>query len=272
MIELVYSNGCSHVAGGGLELSRVLDTDTSILVKNVYYEKYGVEWKNQNEVTFIKKLADKLKCKSVNEATSGGGSSRVIRMAYDFVKNNWDKRDKIFMFLEFPSFFTRIEIYSNVLKDYLIVNQNFDENQKRVFLYATRSYFNNNNLKDFDIINKNKELEIYLENFISLNEEENKIIREIEMLLTFLLANNIKFIWCEGSKTIQNKINSNLLKYELKIDSPIGLQNDFHGWIIGSKLSIKDELENKTTDLHPGYFGHQKFADFLFDYINKNYE
>ena len=156
MIELIYSNGCSHTAGGGLEIDRVLDSDTSIFVRDVYKEKYGIHWNKQEDITFCKKLADKLNCKSYNEAASGGGTERVVRMTYEFIKKNWDKRDKIFLFLEFPSFFHRIDLYSSKLDEYLIVNQNYDENGNRCFLYATRRYFDNNTLTDYDLINKNK--------------------------------------------------------------------------------------------------------------------
>ena len=62
-----------------------------------------------------------------------------------------------------------------------------------------------------------------------------------------------------------------MLETELSINDELGHHSDFHSWTIKHKLTIKDELEGLSTDLHPGYFGHTKFADILYEHINKNY-
>ena len=62
-----------------------------------------------------------------------------------------------------------------------------------------------------------------------------------------------------------------MLETELSIKDEIDHHKDFHSWIIKHKLTIKDELEGLSTDLHPGYFGHKKFADILYEYISKKH-
>ena len=47
---------------------------------------------------------------------------------------------------------------------------------------------------------------------------------------------------------------------------------DFHQFSVDTKSTIAEETELLTMDLHPGYFGHIKFAEFLYEYINTHYD
>ena len=271
MIEIVYSNGCSHSAAGGLELVRTIDDKKTLLI-DVYKEKYNVSWKTQEDATYIAHLATLLGgIEYVAEAASGGGTGRVIRMAYDFVKRNWDKKDKLFLVLELPAFFQRMDVFSVKLDSWMVVNQSFSNTGRRNHLYATRKYFIDEFQNDTQKIDGEKELTTYLDNFTRIDIEEEKLIREIETFLSFLKFNDIKHIWFEGGKIIHSKINPQLLKNQLSIYDDIDYHNDFHTWSIKHKMTIKDELEGLSTDLHPGYFAHKKFADVLYEHINKKY-
>jgi hypothetical protein len=271
MIEIVYSNGCSHSAAGGLELVRTLDDKNTLLI-DLYKEKYDVSWKTQEDATYIAHLATLLgEIEYVAEAASGGGSGRVVRMAYDFVKKHWDKKDKLFLVLEFPSFFQRMDVFSVKLDSWMIVNQSFSNSGRRNHLYATRKYFVNKFNSDTEQIDSENELSLYLDNFTRIDIEEQKLIREIETLLSFLKLHNIKHVWFESNKIIQKKINPDLLKDELAIYDEIDYHYDFHSWAIKHKMTIKDELDGVSTDLHPGYFAHKKFAEILYEHINKKY-
>jgi hypothetical protein len=270
-IEIVYSNGCSHSAAGGLELVRTID-DKKTLITDVYKEKYNVSWKTQEDATYIAHLATLLGgIEYVADAASGGGTGRVIRLAYDFVKRNWNKKDKLFLVLELPAFFQRMDVFSVKLDHWMVVNQSFSNTGRRNHLYATRKYFVDEFNNDTQIINNERELTTYLDNFTRIDIEEQKLIREIETFLSFLKFNDIKHIWFEGGKIIHKKINPQLLKDQLAIYDNIDYHNDFHTWSIKHKMTIKDELEGLSTDLHPGYFAHKKFADILYEHINKKY-
>ena len=271
-IEIVYSNGCSHSAAGGLELVRTID-DKKTLITDVYKQKYNVSWKTQEDATYIAHLAGLLGgIEYVADAASGGGTGRVIRMAYDFVKRNWSKKDKLFLVLEFPCFFQRMDVFSVKLDSWMVVNQSFSESSgRRNHLYATRKYFVDEFSKDTQKIDGDKELTTYLDSFTRIDIEGEKLIREIETFLSFLKFNDIKHIWFESDNLSQSKINKSLLETELSIKDEIDHHKDFHSWIIKRKLTIKDELEGLSTDLHPGYFGHKKFADILYEYISKKH-
>jgi hypothetical protein len=270
-IEIVYSNGCSHSAAGGLELVRTVD-DKKTPIIDVYKEKYNVSWKTQEDATYIAHLAGLLGgIEYVADAASGGGTGRVIRLAYDFIKKNWDKKDKLFLVLEFPAFFQRMDVFSVKLDHWMVVNQSFSNTGRRNHLYATRKYFVDEFQHDLSLIDSEKELTTYLDSFTRIDIEYEKLIREIETFLSFLKFNNIKHLWFEGGKNVHSKLNNELLKTHLKIYDELGYHTDFHDWALKHKLTIKDELEGISTDLHPGYFGHKKFADILYEHINKKY-
>lgn len=270
IIKKIYCNGCSHSAGGGLELDRILDDKT--FVKDYYQKKYNVNWDNQTDITYIKYTADKLGCEYINEAASGGGSERVIRMSYDFIKKNWKDKEKLFLVLELPSL-GRLDLYSKKLKDYIIANLEFSTNdyadESIRNIYGTRGYYDKKFDKDNQIIASG--LKSYYENFLSRKEQFIKVGREINTFLAYLKFHKIKFIFFGGefSSMIESDFKvTNLLK--LKYNNTI--IEDFHQFAIQTKSTIAEETDFRTLDLHPGYFSHLNFGNLIGDYIIQNYE
>lgn len=269
-IKKIYCNGCSHSAGGGLEIDRLLDD--VILVRDYYKQKYNVWWETQIEASYIKYTADKLNCEYINEAASGGGSERVLRMAYDFIKKNFKIKEELFLILEFPSL-GRIDLYSKELNDYIIANLNFinnDYNDDSIDnIYATRGYY----IKEYskDNLSLIKPFKSYYENFLSRKSQFIKVGREINTFLAYLKYHKIKFIFFTGefSTSIESQFKEkNLLK--LKLGNKI--IEDLHEFAIQTKSTIAEECNFLTTDLHPGYFSHQNFGNLIGDYIIENYE
>lgn len=270
MIKKIYCNGCSHSAGGGLELNRLLDEKT--LVRDYYKQKYDVFWESQVEVTYLKYTSDKLNCEYVNEAASGGGTERVIRMAYDFVNSNKKIKDEIFLILEFPSL-GRLDLYSSSLDDYIIANLNFTNtdyfDNSTIDIFGTRGYYIEEFDKDF--VKIIPPLKSYYENFFTKKSEFIKIGRQINTFLAYLKYNKIKFIFFTGefSPLIETEFKqTNLLK--LKLGNKI--IEDLHEFAIQTKSTIAEECDFLTLDLHPGYFSHQNFGNLIGDYIIENYE
>jgi len=268
-IKKIYCNGCSHSAGGGLEIDRSLNN--SMLVRDYYKQRYNVWWDSQLETTYIKYTSNILNCEFVNEAASGGGSERVVRMAYDFVKKNYKIKEKLFLVLEFPSL-GRIDLYSKQLNDYIIANINFVNNNynddSMDNIYGTRGYYINEYNKDNSyIINP---LKSYYENFLSKKAEFLKVGRQINTFLAYLSYHKIKFIFFTGefSTLIESQFKQNNL---LKLKLGYNLFEDLHEFAIKTNSTIAEECELLTTDLHPGYFSHQNFGNLLGDYIIKNY-
>ncbi len=269
-LKKIYCNGCSHSAGGGLEPYRLLNEE--IFVRDYYKQKYNVYWESQLETTYIKYISDNLGVEFLNDATSGGGSERVIRMAYDFVKKNWKIKNELFLILELPSL-GRLDLFSKQLDDYIIANLHFENNNYNddsiTDLYGTRGYyddkFKNDNLK---II---QPLKSYYNNFFSRKVQLIKVGREINTFFSYLKYNNIKFIYFSGefSTVIDSSFRpNNLLK--LKVGN-ITIE-DFHEFAIQTKSTIAEECDFLTTDLHPGYFSHKNFGNLLSSYIIENYE
>lgn len=267
-IDLIYCNGCSHSAGGGLELDRKL-SDNLTYVRDYYKQKYGVWWDTQSEVTYSHRLSKMIGCDVLNESASGGGSGRVVRMAYDFVQKNFKNKDKIFLILELPSS-SRLDMFSSRLDDYIITNLQYNTNDYNdnniTYYFACRDY---SNKEDFEKIGSIP-MKMYLNNFHTRKSEYLKVSREINTFLTYLKYHNIKFIFTNG------EFNPSIPS-ELKLTNLINLTfdnkviSDFHQFAVETKSTIAEEVDLRTMDLHPGYFSHIRFAELLYGFIKENY-
>jgi hypothetical protein len=270
-VELIYCNGCSHSAGGGMELNRFVD-DKSMTIREHYKTTHNVWWDSQIEVTYSNKLANLFGVECVNEAESGGGSGRVIRMAYDFIKKNWDRKDKLFLLLELPSL-GRLDIWSNLLKDYFIFNLEFNNqdysDNSVLSLFGTKKYFTETTQDDNQRLSFG--LKHYHKLFFDKKDEYKKIAREINTFLTYLKYHKIKFLFFDGE--FGGSIDSDIKKTNM-IDIKVGNKSihDFHEYAIQTNGTLAEETDMKFIDLHPGYFCHQNFAKDLYSYINENYE
>jgi len=271
-IKLIYCNGSSHSAGGGLELTSTL-ADNKTFVREYYKDTYNVWWDTQEEITYSHRLADIIGCDVINDSASGGGTGRSIRMAYDFVKKNWKHKDEVFLILELPSL-ARLDLFSKKLNDYIIFNIAYNSNDYNNEIYstmfATRKYSVEETYMDFNTIGA-KNLKVYLENFYSRKAEFTKIQRELDTFLTFLKFNNIKFIFFEGEFNIG--IDSIFKKNNmLKLQEGKKLYTDFHQFSVDTKTTIAQDTNLLSIDLHPGYFAHIKFAELLDGYIKEKYD
>ena len=77
--KFFYVNGSSFTEGGGLEEPEI--RTTSLIP--IYEKEYGVTWKNRAEVNWGKRLSEIIGIPCINEAQSGAGPMRSIRMTYD---------------------------------------------------------------------------------------------------------------------------------------------------------------------------------------------
>lgn len=268
-IKKIYCNGCSHSAAGGLEIDRLLDE--TVLVRDYYKQKYNVWWESQLEVSYLKYTAEKLNCEYVNEAASGGGSERVVRMAYDFVNKNFKIKEQLFLILEFPSL-GRIDLYSKELNDYIIANLHFvdnDYNNDEVnSINGTRGYY----IKEYDDDNLSiiKPLTSFYQNFFSRKAHFVKVGKEINTFLAYLMFHKVKFIFFTGefSTLIESQFKVNNL---LKLNVGNKIIEDLHDFSTQTKSTIAEDCDFLTTDLHPGFFAHKNFGNLVADYIIKNY-
>jgi hypothetical protein len=261
--ELFYVNGCSHSQGGGLE--EVAIRPDSILP--IYNEKYGVSWKDRAEINFAYRLSEIIGIPYINEAESGGGTDRVVRMTYNFILDNWRKRDKIFLILEKPDA-SRSEVYFNKTKDYYIVNSFFDGvTKKSEMIGATRAYYKRE-LEREDARN-HTQFSIWFDNHFNMKENWLKVEREFVGLYSFCKQNGIAikvmtptdvyFKECFNQKDIIKFVN-NEKNYDIAT------------WCHDNGKTIKDEISGFSTDGHPGYFGHIEYAKKLSEFLENNLE
>jgi hypothetical protein len=267
----IYCNGCSHSAGGGMEIDRTI-SDESITIREYYKNKYNVWWDTQIEVTYSHRLAEIFNCKVVNESISGGGSGRLVRMTYNYIRNNWNIKDKLFLILEMPSL-GRLDLYSTKLEDYIIFNLQFNNNDyydnSISSLHGTRRYYDSECGSDNEQISFS--LNQYYKSFFDKKVEYKKISRELNTLYTFLKYHKIKFIFFNGE--FGGSIDTDI-KQSNMLNMKVGNQiiEDFHQYAIDTKTTLADETNREYMDLHPGYFSHLNFAKELSQYIKVNYE
>jgi hypothetical protein len=252
-----------------MEINATL-TDNKTYVRDYYKSTYNVWWDNRKEITYSHRLANIIGCDVVNEAASGGGTERVLRMAYQFVQDNFKIKDDIFLILELPSL-GRLDMFSKTLNDYIITNIIYTTNDYRddniSYYNACRDYSVTGDLEKIGA----KNVKMYLDNFHTRKSEYTKIARQINTFLTYLKYHNIKFIFTNGE--FNASIHSDLKKHNL-INIKLGnmVITDFHQFSVDTKSTIAEDTNLLSMDLHPGYFAHLKFAELLDGYIKEKYD
>jgi len=261
--ETFYVNGCSHSQGGGLEGPELRDDS----VFSLYQKKWGVkEWGSRSELNFAARLSELIGIPHTNEAESGGGTERVVRMAYNWILDNWDRKDKIFLVLENPDS-SRFEVYYRPLDEYFIVNSTINSNEDyAIFTSAVRKYYNDSS----QIASEDKQLEFlfvkWFNNHANIKENWKKVERDFVGLYSFCKWNGIKIFPMTGnSVTFRDCFDKNdIIKFGNDEKN-----YDICSWASNNQQTIKDELDGEVSDKHPGYFGHIEYAKLLKTFLEK---
>lgn len=249
-IELIYTNGSSYTAGGGLEPPKIGDNN----VTNRYKKLYGVcDWEHEKYIAWPSYIELQLGIETINEARSGGGGNRVVRMSYDFIKNNWYRKDRIVLILEIPSGL-REDIFYYPLNQYLIVNHNDSNQTENVFsFYGTTQYFRESK-KEIEIRKqKTNDINFYMNTFFDVHKSEVNLDNNVIGLYSFCKQHGIKIL------LIGVKDNPFIESEDKIIEYPFDYCND-------KKLTVKDEIKYGR-DNHPGYFGHQKYGSYIINQL-----
>lgn len=256
--EFFYVNGSSHTAGGGFE-TRDCNGYWGQEIADYYQKNYNVSWKHHNDVSFAAWLSKNLDIPHYNWAKQGGGLDRVIRLTYEFIDRNWKDRHKFFIILETPDA-SRVDLYYNPIKDYLVCNINPNE-----VMYGTPSYFPKpENVEDFQ-----SDVQFYQRKFYDHKQHHNKNETNLLGLYSFCKRTNIAIKIMSGIRTI--------VYPDMYLESDlISGWNDEHLDIIvyamNNKKQIKHETKGKIIDGHPGYFAHKDYADLLKNWLDANLE
>ena len=238
--EKFYVNGTSYTQGGGLEEPEKVGDEASVY--RFYKELYDTpKWNSRSEVNYGARLSEELGIPCVNEAQSGGSCERMVRMTYDFIKKNWNRKDKLFLVLELPSL-GRLDLWSNLLNDYFIFNLEFKNQEYSdnsvLSLFGTKKYYSKDTQTDNTKLSFG--LSQYHKLFFDKKDEYKKISREINTLLTYLKYHKIKFIFFDGE--FGGSIDSDIKKSNM-VDIKVGNMsiNDFHEYAIRTKGTLAEE-------------------------------
>lgn len=245
-IDLIYTNGCSFTAGGGLEPP---DTRKDS-VMNHYVSNHNVKpWKHEKEIAWPQRVSDILGIPVVNESTSGGGLARVTRMTYDFIHKHWDKKDKLLLLLDIP-FGMRLDVYYKPLDSYLIVNHNDSGGSPYGTYYGTTEYFRESDEETNMNDQKTRDIDFYCNTFLNLLDFDKNEKNNLLGLVFYCLQFDIK-IQLMGYNDFLNHLDEILFIKEY----PFNYCNE-------RKLTVMDEAK-LNNDSHPGYFGHKEYGQYV---------
>ncbi len=270
----LYCNGCSTMAGGGLE---IVKTD---LLK-YYKDTYGVEWRSERDIMWPKLVANYFNMEIHDYSKSGAGVERFIRETYEFINDNQTIINDTIFFIEFPVIWNKIDVWSNEDNEYLICNTdlNYDDRGKSLNtlrdIHLCKDYF-------YQTESEKKELEERIKDdlksamFKIWNPKKytQKIMQNLLGLISFMKLKNLEFyILPNAIDTVYLETNvGNIKKHllDLKIDDEEH-QNDFHNWQ-GQRYTITKETNGIYIDGHGGYFAHKKWAEEVIKKLKENYE
>jgi len=272
--KLAYFNGCSFTQGGGLETENDVDwnerdsegNEPSLIdgrrgILKEYKETYGIPyWKTRLDVAYPAVFASLSEIETINDAKSGGGIARLIRKTFNFVIENWEKRNDLLLFLEIPDY-SRLEFYSNTYKDYLLFNYTINQNGEVDDWFVCRDYANRSHNDENNQLRNGFN---YLKNEI-LNPKDifTSLNRDLLNLLSFLKLNGVEFY-------ITKDIDYGLLGLKESLFSdhlvPFGSP---HQYAVNNRGQISDEV--KIDDTHPGLLCHREYAKQIFNYLSVNH-
>ena len=288
----LYFNGCSHTAGGGLEVFPPECEQMGVYPIKGYRELgLDVNWKHCKEVAYPQRVSENLNINVVNEAKQGGSFSRMVRMFWEYISNHGDK-DTLF-FLEYPNGL-RHEFWSTDLDDYVVVNtaqttEYLLDLDTPSFTGGQRSYDSPKFLDDRDTVNPH--LETYFKHLFN-PDCKTHFNQELVLLYGMMLhceQNKIPLIITDLTKMYDNVNDKPFLKMMRKLLESRGWKyvkiiEHIQEWCKWKSLLIEDDLKGlkahrnpdgtykEYVDGHPGYYGHIEYGKFLTEKIEEWYK
>jgi hypothetical protein len=258
--KLFYVNGCSHVEGGGLEEKSLRPVYS---IQPLYEKKFGITWNNRKEINFATRLSEIIGIPCINEGKSGGSADRVVRMTYDFLFDNWERKDEMFLILEKPDP-GRSDIWLNQLKSYFIVNTHKDERTGNLkVLKATREHWNAK-FDPADWLERHK-FQSWFENHYNFTEKFKQDEKWFIGLYSFCKLNNIKvFVMMKNEIYFDECFEKDDI---IIFDGYKPNTCDIETWVQKNGMTIYDEMDGNVDDQHPGYYGHIEYAKELAKFL-----
>jgi hypothetical protein len=270
----LYCNGCSTMAGGGLE---VIKTD---LLK-YYKDTYGVEWQSERDIMWPKLVADHFGMQIYDYSKSGAGIERFVRETYEFMHNYSDITKETIFFIECPIIWNKVDVWSNYYNEYVLCNTdlNYDERGKSLNtlrdIHLCKDYFyqSKDEIKELENRIKPQLKASMLENWNPKKYTE-KIMQNLIGLISFMKLKELEFYILPSAIDISylkmniDDIHNHFLNLEIDGEK---YQHDFHNWQ-AHKYTISKETNDIFIDTHGGYFAHKRWADEVIKKLKEKYE
>jgi len=271
--------GTSYTEGGGFEFDineSEFDYDSLYYKLNSFYK--DVDELNKFNFSFpgrLLKLIDTEKFKVFNHAKSGFGNDRLIREFFKVIDDKeFDISKNIFLF-EF-SWLSRDDFFHNDLKDYVVCNSNYDEDDKFEFddeITVSYDYSTNEQKKIY--YRDGKIFGNFLKKTKNRLTDSAAMFEKIFTFLSFLEYLDIKYYLIESPIHfihLQQKKDSKIYKKFLdlskkEINFSKNKYENFtsYQFIYNNKLTITDETENFIENGHFGYLGNNLIAKFIYN-------
>ncbi len=270
----LYCNGCSTMAGGGLEV-----TKTELL--KYYKDTYGVEWKSERDIIWPKLVADHFAMNIYDYSKSGAGVERFIRETYEFINDYSHIVDETIFFIECPIIWNKVDVWSNIHNEYIICNTNLEYDERGKSLDKLKSI---NLSKDYfyDTIDDKNSLDIEIMPELTASmlktwhpkKYTKKIMQNLLGLISFMKMRELEFyILPSAIDIVYLQVNLKNIRnhfLDLNIDGEEH-QHDFHNWQ-GQRFTITKETNDIFIDNHGGYFAHKRWAEAVIKKLKETYE
>ncbi len=253
----IYVNGCSLTAGSGLEGQEVMEK---------YKKIHNIEYKHEKDLTYPYHLGKFFNCPVINDAKSGSGSPRLIRRTYEFIREIGIEEAKRTLFiLQVNNAAHRTELFSNEIKDYLVVNPKY--NLQTGNLDSVDATDNWSGIDGMYRNGKYNELGKYLKTHYEKYQDpfvfESKIGDEFVGLISFLEFLNIEYYYILEMNIVQTNYQEIWKKLNRKRQLILEGEYGVSPFTTKRKLNVCDDTDFIVTDTHPGVLGHKALGDCL---------
>jgi hypothetical protein len=273
--SILYANGCSHTAGGGMEYM-LTEKDGKYI--HVWKELYGFEnWGDEKNIMYPQRIADHFKLKCINEASSGSGAPRTIRKTYEYIINKGveNLQDHIFL-LQFNNPVNRIEYYCRKIDEYLIINPQWGPDGKVESLSVTENYsvttrkyhpeFFKDEIED--------DIKIFLEKYHEPIKYYEQFIGQCAGLISFLEQINVEYFYMfSDGGPLTGKLQHHFWNVENRKERNIIIDGcrDISEYADKFKLTIEDDTKGILGDRHAGYFAQIEYGKKISEILQNKF-
>ena len=262
MIKIKHINcfGTSNTAGGGFEFDS--PTADAWLVEKLYgnipdEEKTIFNFSYPGQ---LQKLVGN-KIQVHNYGKHGCGNQRLIRKTYDIINSKTFNKDEHIFIFEITGLGRR-EFFLKKINDYIICNYHITENQTAEFISSANHYKYDSNETTALLDSYESFFKTQLTDFFDIEEEINEHERMVEFLFAYLNAKNVNYYFTMVPQEYDYSKSTEFLFGDGVYFQQTNNMMDFS---FINKLTIKDETDNQTDDLHIGLKGNKLIGNVIYN-------